>query len=224
MAKPRTNFDWTVYADATFAGLSLLIPIPLLDLAFENYFRRRMLKTIARRRNCRLAPAVVTEINRGERDCLQSCLAWPLILVYEFLKQFSRKLLYFLAVKEAVDQLNYYWHRAFLLNHLMLMECLDDPDSGRTARIALDEVLDDVAASPLRQLAQQVVSVPSRVWRTLRRARRGREDQTVEQTKSLMGRTWDNFGDYLEALAAEFEQTYEAVAARRVADAVMGET
>lgn len=220
MAEPRTEFDWAVYADATFAGLSLLIPIPLLDLAFENYFRRRMLKTIARRRNCRLAPPVTFQLNRGERDCLQSCLAWPIILVFQFLKRLSRKLLYFLTVKEAIDQLNYYWHRAFLLNHLMLMECLDDADNARTARIALDQVLDQVAASPLRQLAQQVVSVPSRVWRTLRRARRGREDETVAQTKSLMARTWANFDDYFEALAAQFEQTFREVEVQRAAAAL----
>ena len=219
MAKPRTDFDWAVYADATFAGLSLLIPIPLLDLAFESYFRRRMLKTIARRRNCRLQPQAVTQLNRGDRDCLQSCLAWPIILLYQFLKQLSRKILYFLTVKEAIDQLNYYWHRAFLLDHMMLMQCLDDADSASSARIALDEVLDHVAASPLRQLAQQVVSVPSRVFRTLRRVRRGREDETVQQTRSVMARTWGNFSDYFEALAAQFEQTYWEVEARRAAEA-----
>lgn len=219
MAKPRTSFDWAVYADATFAGLSLLIPIPLLDLAFEEYFRRRMIKTIARRRHYRLPPPVVAEINRGKRDCLQSCLAWPFILLYQFLKQLSRKVLYFLTIKEAVDQLNYYWHRAFLLNHIMLMEYLNDVDSAVTARAALDETLDNIAASPLRQLAQQVVSIPSRVLRTLRRVRRGREDESVAETKSLMARTWDNFGDYLEALAAQYEETYGRIAARRVAAA-----
>lgn len=219
LTKPRTEFDWAVYADATFAGLSLLIPIPLLDLAFESYFRRRMLKTIARRRNCRLPPQVIAEFNRGDRDCLQSCLAWPIILLYQFLKQLSRKILYFLTVKEAIDQLNYYWHRAFLLNHLMLMECLDDADSARTARIALDEVLDHVAASPLRQLAQQVVSAPSRVWRSLRRARRGREDETVAQTRSIMARTWDNFSDYFEVVATQFEQAYREVETGRAAEA-----
>ncbi|HEX6387271.1 MAG TPA: hypothetical protein VF177_21605, partial [Anaerolineae bacterium] len=94
MTEPRTKFDWAIYADATFAGLSLLIPVPLLDLAFENYFRRRMIKTIARRRNCKLPPQAVAELNRGDLDCLQSCLAWPVILLYQFLKRLSRKILY----------------------------------------------------------------------------------------------------------------------------------
>lgn len=219
MTEPRTSFDWAVYADATFAGLSLLIPIPLLDLAFEQTFRRRMIKTIARRRHCKLPPQVVAEINRGDGDCLQSCLAWPVILIYQFLKQFSRKILYFLTIKEAVDQLNAYWHRAFLLNHMMLMECLNDVESARTARIALDETLNNISASPLRQLAQQVVSIPSRALRTLRRVRRGREDESVAETRSLMARTWANFSDYFEALAAQYEETYRQVAARRAAEA-----
>jgi hypothetical protein len=101
----------------------------------------------------------------------------------------------------------------------MLMECLDDADSARTARIALDEVLDHVAASPLRQLAQQVVSAPSRVWRSLRRARRGREDETVAQTRSIMARTWDNFSDYFEVVATQFEQAYREVETGRAAEA-----
>lgn len=46
---PATQFDWQIYADTTFAGLSLLILIPLLDVAFEWFFRRRMAHTIARR-------------------------------------------------------------------------------------------------------------------------------------------------------------------------------
>ena len=37
--QPNTTFDWLIYADATFAGLSVLIPIPIIDWIFENIFR-----------------------------------------------------------------------------------------------------------------------------------------------------------------------------------------
>ena len=30
-----TDFDWIVYADATFAGLSILLPIPFVDTWLE---------------------------------------------------------------------------------------------------------------------------------------------------------------------------------------------
>jgi len=45
-----TEFDWIIYADATFAGLALLLPIPFVDGLIEAYFRRRMPGDIARRR------------------------------------------------------------------------------------------------------------------------------------------------------------------------------
>lgn len=49
--QPQTAFEWPIYADATFAGLAVLFPIPLLDWALEEYFRRRMPRTIARYRH-----------------------------------------------------------------------------------------------------------------------------------------------------------------------------
>ena len=53
-----TDFDWLVYADATFAGLAILIPFPFVDSLLEEYFRRRMARDIARRRGRTLSPAV----------------------------------------------------------------------------------------------------------------------------------------------------------------------
>ena len=33
------EFDWRIYADGTAAGLTVLIPIPLVDLAFDQFVR-----------------------------------------------------------------------------------------------------------------------------------------------------------------------------------------
>jgi hypothetical protein len=214
-AAPRTEFDWAIYADATFAGLSFLIPIPLLDLAFERWFRRRMPRTIARRRDCHLKPQVIRELNRSRSDILRSCLMWPFFLAFEFVKRLSKKLLYFLAIKETTDQLSYYWHRAFLIDHMLRIECLNSEEEARVAVMALDQVLEDVDTRPLSQLARQIVARVSHVFRTLRRARRGQEDEVVAETKSLMAQTWDNFGEYLAALAVRYEQTYFAIVAQQ---------
>jgi hypothetical protein len=43
-----TDFDWLVYADATFAGLAILLPFPFVDSWLEGYFRRRMPGDITR--------------------------------------------------------------------------------------------------------------------------------------------------------------------------------
>jgi len=110
---PRTAFDWKIYAQATFAGLSPLIPVPILDWIVEEYFRRRMPQAIAHARGYGLSREVVGVLNRGGESCLASCLVFPLRLLVEILKSLSRKLLYVLSIKEASDRISYYWHQDF---------------------------------------------------------------------------------------------------------------
>jgi hypothetical protein len=64
---PQSVFEWPVYADATFAGLAVLFPIIVLDWALEEYFRRRMPRTIARYHRQTLPLAVIWAVNgRGQ--------------------------------------------------------------------------------------------------------------------------------------------------------------
>ena len=206
------EFDWLIYADATFAGLSLLIPIPLVDLAFEWYFRQRIGPVIGRRHGRPLSSAVIQQLNKGE-GCLGGCLSWPFKLTFELLKRLSRKILYFLTIKEATDQLSYYWHRAFLLDYMVRQGYLDgDPDS-QTAVDALNNVLDHPHISPLNQLAHRIVISVSHIFRTLRRVRGGQEDEVVRDTRSLMARKWEDFSDYFDELTAEYEQIYQTLQA-----------
>jgi hypothetical protein len=214
--KPQTAFDWLLYADATFAGLSPLIPIPLLDLAFEWFFKRRMLSTVARRRGRKLQPAVYQTINRGE-GCAEGCLLWPIKLIFTLLKRISRKILYFLTIKEATDQLSYYWHRAFLLDYMLTLGHLDALESAEIARQALDKVLDTPDTSPLHQFAQQLAQGTRHVWRTLRGARRGQEDELIAEKKSRMAKAWDDFSDYLQEVAVRYQQLYQELEAAREA-------
>ncbi len=209
------EFDWLVYSDATFAGLSLLIPIPLVDLAFEWYFRQRIGPAIGRRQGRPLSSAVIKQLNKGE-GCLGGCLSWPFKLTFELLKRLSRKILYFLTVKEATDQLSYYWHRAFLLDYMIERGYLADATESQTAVDALNAVLDESQTSPLNQLAQRTVGGVSHIFKTLRRARGGEEDEVVAETRSRMARNWAEFGGYFEELTADFEGAYQAM--------LMGET
>jgi hypothetical protein len=219
--KPQTTFDWAIYADATFAGLSPLIPIPLLDLAFEWFFKRRLLGSITRRRGRPLQPAVYQTMNRGE-GCAEGCLLWPVKLIFVLLKRISRKLLYFLTIKEATDQLSHYWHRAFLLDYMLALGHLDTPESAEIARQALDKVLSTPDTSPLHQFAQQIAHGTRHIWRTLRRARRGTEDELIAEKKSHMARAWDDFAGYLQEVAVRYEQLYlELEAAREAARAAL---
>ncbi len=211
MPQPRTRFEWPVYADATFAGLSILLPIPLVDWVFEQIFRRRMPGAIAAYRHNALPRPVVDALNRGQEGCVETCLLLPFQLTLIFIKRLSRKLLYFLTIKEASDALSYYWHRAFLIDYMLLAGHLDNEGVARIARMAMDRVLDNASTSPLRQLASQVLSGTHHVWRTLRRARKGQEDEGVKEQKTLLARRWSDFEDYWKNLAARYEQTYHQI-------------
>ncbi|MCA9923945.1 MAG: hypothetical protein KC419_04565 [Anaerolineales bacterium] len=214
---PRTKFDWAIYADATFAGLSVLIPIPLVDLFFESLFKRRMAKTIAKRNGRSLPKQAFSELTRWRFGCWPGCLVWPVMLVLEFLKRLYRTVLYFLTVKSATDQLSYYWHRAFLLDFMVRRGDLDDAETAAVAATALNQVLAETTTSPLLQLAQQIISSVSHSLRTVWRwVRRRQEDEVVVDTRAQMERSWNDFAAYFEEIAERYVTQYTAVVTEHI--------
>lgn len=210
MTRPETAFNWAIYADATFAGLSILIPLPLVDVAFEQLFRRRMPGAIARAHKRQLPPDVVRLLNRI--GCSPAALLlFPLWLIFLLLKRLSKKILYFLTVKDAADSLSYYWHRAFLLDYMLRAGHLDTIAQAQHAERALTQTLAGVQESPLTALARQVVRqsrhVLRRLWSVVRRRRRS---QALAPEQETMGATWGRFQSYLEGVAARYQAHYDA--------------
>jgi hypothetical protein len=212
---PRTSFDWSIYADATLAGLSTLIPLPLIDLFFEWLFRRRMLGSIARRNGRQLQPQVARRLNRGRFGCWPGCFVWPIMLVIQFIKRLYRTVLYFLTVKSATDRLSYYWHRAFLLDYMIRRGDLDDPVEAELAAAALEQILANSAASPTTQLAQQIVSGMSHALRSAWRWLRRREDAALDAARETMARSWTDFSGYLQQTAQLYEATLRKLRAEQ---------
>lgn len=205
---PLTAFDWAVYADATFAGLSVLIIIPVVDWFFEEQFRRRMPGAIAKRRGRRLSPEIIKVLNRQEsRGCVATCLLLPIKGIFELVKRISRKILYVFTIKEAVDSLSYYWQRAFLLDYSLSRGHLDTVTSAHRARLAMKSVL-EAAGTPLTMIAKQVISMTARPLLLLRRVRQDQEDTVIEQQKSEMAKHWQEFASHFRDLAARYDQVY----------------
>jgi hypothetical protein len=212
MAQPQTSFDWPLYADATFAGLSVLIPVVIVDWLFEEFFRRRIPAAVARRRGQVLSLPIITALNRDiERSWLATCLLLPLLGLFWLLKRLSKKILYFLTVKEATDKVSYYWHWAFLIDYALSRGHLSDQASAQIARQAMDRALQIVPTSPLRRLANQVISNVHHIFRTLRGVRRGTEDEVVQQTKSQLAAHWADFAEYFRIVAQQYDQAYQAL-------------
>lgn len=207
-SEPNTRFDWALYADATFAGLAVLVPLPLLDWLLEQFFRRRMVRAITRRYGQVLSPAVQAELLAGKRSCIASCIGLLVSVTIGLFKRISRKILYFLTIKDASDQLSFYWQRAFLIRHMLEVGHLTSPASARVARQAMDDVLQR-SSSPLQGLAQQVIAGSGHVIRTLLTARRNRENEVIRQTETRMRQNWGGFAAYLTTLAVQYEQAYD---------------
>jgi hypothetical protein len=202
-----TDFEWSRYADATLAGLSVLIPIPFVDDAFEAFFRKRIPGAVARSRGRPLSGEVRAVLEEDDAAGRGGCAALPARLVVGLFKRLSRKLLYFLTVKQATDRLSYYWYRAFLVDHMLASGHLESTGSARTAHQAMEELL-ATTAGPLPRLAQQMVTQMRNVWPALRRARRGEESDEVRQTRNQLERRWNELAEHLSAVAARYDEAY----------------
>ena len=206
--QPRTDFNWSIYADATLAGLSMLIPIPLLDMLFEDFFRRRMAANIARSRGGSIAPEITAFLNRSEEGCIEGCLLMPFKLVYELVKRVSKKLLYFLTIKDAADRISYYWHRAFLVDYALLLGHLNTMELAVRSKCAMERALEMTEVSPLWQFARQLASSSRNIFGSLRLARRGKTDSTIEQKRRQLAEHWGDFAGYLRTLAIRYNQAF----------------
>lgn len=127
------------------------------------------------------------------------------------IKRISKKILYFLTIKEASDQVSLYWHQAFLMNYMLLRGNLTDAESAKAARQAMWQVIETTYRSSLLQLAQQIVGGTGPILRSLLKFRQGHEDELVQNTKKeQMFGWWADFQAYFEALAALYDQTCQA--------------
>lgn len=202
-----TRFDWSIYADATLAGLSVLVPAPFVDDALEGYFRKRMPRRIAAARGRTLPDEVEAELREEGSGWGAALLRMPVTLTVGLVKRISRKVLYFLTVKAATDALSHYWHRAFLLDHALAAGHLENAASARIARRAMDGVLTKTSG-PLRQLARQLVTRVQDVPQLLRRAREGHEEEAMRQASGPLEEQWEENAGYLKTVAARYDEAF----------------
>jgi hypothetical protein len=191
-AEKGTTFDWHIYADATCAGLSVLIPLPLVDIVFETIFRRRIPGKIARALGRTIDRATGVALARPVNELLSAsgCLAVPLMIIRYILRRLWRKIIYIFAVKDATTALTEYWHRAFLIDHMIRAGHLD-PDTDTTLAVRVfRHVLDQIDPSPLTGLARQTMANVQHVLRLLVRARRMGASEVTRSLGDVLASHW----------------------------------
>jgi len=203
-------FDWRIFADATCAGLTALIPLPMVDLLFEHYFRRRVPRAIARARGRELRPAVMRRLGRWRpgRGLLAGCLAVPLMAMKYLVRRLWHKIIYVFAIADASAQISEYWHRAYLIDHMVRAGHLEaGADTDRAIR-CFERVLRKADTSPVRGLANQTVETSQRVVRLLVRASRRGTAVATESLGQILGSHWASVQRSFDAVAREYNRSY----------------
>ncbi len=209
---PKSDLDWRIFSDATCAGLSVLFPLPLVDIAFETIFRRRIPGTIARVRRREMAPEVRRKLGRSLDGplSLSGCVAIGLAAVKYVLRRIWRKIIYIFAVKDAATALTVYWHRAFLIDHMVRAGHLEPGvDTDLALRVSMD-VLRDIDPSPLMGLARQTIANAHHVFRLLVRARRLGAAEVTRSLSEVLLSHWKVAEDSMEATASLYDERYAA--------------
>ncbi len=204
-------FDWRVFSDATAAGLTALIPVPFVDLAFESTFRRRMPAAIARARGRTMDPLVRLRLVKSPSRLLSmaGCLTLPLLALRYLFRRIWRKVVYVLAIADAASLVSAYWHRAYLLDHMVRSGHLDrGADTDRAVEV-FRTVLLEADTSPLVGLARQVVSATHRVVRVLLRARRRGATEATETLGDILSSHWGAAERSLRSVAIRYNELYE---------------
>lgn len=211
-AENGTTFDWHIYADATCAGLSVLIPLPLVDIAFETIFRRRMPATIVKTRGSELDPTTRVALARPVDGLLSAsgCLAVPLMIVRYVLRRLWRKIIYIFAVKDATTALTEYWHRAFLIDHMTRAGHLDPNTDTKLAVRVFRHVLDQIDPSPLTGLAKQTMANVHHVLRLLVRARRIGASEVTKSLGDVLASHWRGAESSMRSTAELYDGFYAA--------------
>jgi len=215
VANPK--FEWAVFADATCAGLSALIPIPLVDLFFETNFRRRIPGKIAKVRESEVAPATRIQLARPLNGSLSwaGCIAVPFVVGRYILRRLWRKIIYIFAVKDATTSLTEYWHRAFLIDHMVRAGHLaPGVDTGLAVRV-YRQVLQEIDPSPLTGLARQTVANARHVLRLMVRARRLGAAEVTNSIGEMMSSQWRVAEDSMRETADLYNRWYATEVAAR---------
>lgn len=102
---------------AVLTGLTPLIPVPLVDDLVKNYFRKRLVRSLAAGAGRALTEEELNALaSEPEGGCLRGCAG--AVLVYP-LKAIFRKIFYFLEWKRAADLTSRTYHFGYLIGHAL---------------------------------------------------------------------------------------------------------
>jgi hypothetical protein len=136
---------------AVLTGLTPLIPVPLVDDLVKNYFRRRLVRSLAAGAGRSLTEEELDALaSEREGGCLRGCAV--AVLVYP-VKAVFRKIFYFLEWKRAADLTSRTYHFGYLVGHALRRRAgapsLLDAHGARAVNEAIEAVCREAPIKPL---------------------------------------------------------------------------
>jgi hypothetical protein len=184
--------------------------VPLLDDLVKNYFRRRMVRSLAASAGRTLDEKELDALaSERERGCLTGCLFT--VLVYP-VKAIFRKVFYFLEIKRAVDLASRTYHFGYVISYALR------PREGGTSP------LDLYGAKAVNEAAQEacrdapIKPVEAAIGGTFRKSRnvlRGAAALLAGSLRRVSGRAQaERVAEAIEAVEPEEERELEPVVTR----------
>jgi len=147
MPATESSSQKTIATYAVLAGLTPLIPIPFVDDMAKAYFKRRMVRLMAKTRGQALSSEdVKTLADDKDSGCLIGCLT--AVTVYP-LKKIFRKIFFFLEWKRAIDTVSHTYYLGYLIDYALGKQWLVPVGSipAERVRLSIDSVLRQVNTS-----------------------------------------------------------------------------
>jgi hypothetical protein len=194
MTTTENSNQKTIVTYAVLAGLTPLIPIPFVDDLAKAYFKRRMVRLIAKSRNQVFdSEQIKTLADDKDRGCLLGCLT--AVTVYP-LKKIFRKIFFFLEWKRAIDTVSHTYYQGYLIDHALNQMWLAPygPAPAGKIRSGIDTVLDQTNTSLIERAVvetfRQSKSALKNAAGLMKRAlgglpRRAPEDQVERAIESI---------------------------------------
>jgi hypothetical protein len=197
-----------ILVHAVLAGLTPLIPIPLVDDLVKAHFLRRMVRKLAASNDYQFEPnAVKVLADDEETGCLKGCLGMALQLPFKFV---FRKILFFLEWKRAVDIVSRTYYHGYLMEYAFSQRWCSPRGSRdpQEVRRGIDTVLKRVNTS----LFERAVAV------TFRQSKAGMKSAAalLERNLPFRGRaaSEEQVAQAVEAVEAREEEEIQGIVGR----------
>ncbi len=234
-------------ADSVLTGLCPLIPVPLLDDFARDLLRKRLVSRLAMESGTPVADGEAKILACGyqppgvdgcARGCMRMALLRPIIfLITLIFRKITRKILFFLTIKDAVETFSRTFHEAYLLRHALALGILREPvlaGNGPTqvdprlleVRGAVEAVVRSTDTRPVTSVARSVfagsrrlaIHTAKRMTRVLRRRRQDGEAEISErlerEAEADLGGLIDELTRDLESQGGYLEQLEQALETR----------